>query len=247
MTEPANEKRAGAANWEEADSLDFIDDAEAFVPERATQVRAICSLIPPLAPGSRVVDLCCGEGLLAKAILLHHPNAYVHALDGSDAMLAATSRQLEGFEARSEVSKFDLPSNAWRQFSEPPMAFVSSLAVHHLDEGQKRQLFHDVHSMLAEGGVLVLADLMLPAGPLGRQWAGREWDRAVREQGGNEAFDRFQSQAWNMYTSELDEIDKPSTLLDQLCWLQEAGFREVDVYWMRAGHAIYGGVRRTAD
>jgi hypothetical protein len=30
-------------------------------------------------------------------------------------------------------------------------------------------------------------------------------------------------------------------LLDQLKWLEGAGFVDVDVYWMRAGHAIFGG------
>jgi tRNA (cmo5U34)-methyltransferase len=241
-----SDERTETAMWKEKDSLGFIDNGAAFVPDRTTQMRAVCSVIPTLAPGSRVVDLCCGEGLLSKAILLHHPNAYVHALDGSDAMLAATSRQLKGFESRAEVSKFNLASSDWRRFPDPPMAFVSSLAVHHLDGGQKKQLFRDVHEMLAEGGVLVLADVVLAAGPLGQRWAGQEWDRSVQEQGGNEAFERFQAESWNMYTNQLDEIDKPSTLLDQLCWMKEAGFGQVDVYWMRAGHAIFGGVREAA-
>jgi hypothetical protein len=38
-----------------------------------------------------------------------------------------------------------------------------------------------------------------------------------------------------------DDIDKPSRLLDQLKWLEQAGFADVDVYWMLAGHAIFGG------
>lgn|SRR5690606_2213941 len=38
-----------------------------------------------------------------------------------------------------------------------------------------------------------------------------------------------------------DDVDKPSRILDQLKWLEEAGFQRVDVYWMYAGHAIFGG------
>jgi hypothetical protein len=38
-------------------------------------------------------------------------------------------------------------------------------------------------------------------------------------------------------------MDKPSRLSDQFRWLEEAGFAEVDVFWMQAGHAIYGGRR----
>jgi tRNA (cmo5U34)-methyltransferase len=40
-------------------------------------------------------------------------------------------------------------------------------------------------------------------------------------------------------------IDRPSTLVDQLNWLQTAGSTQVDVFWLRAGHAIFGGWKPT--
>ncbi len=40
---------------------------------------------------------------------------------------------------------------------------------------------------------------------------------------------------------DVDDIDKPSRLLDQLKWLEQAGFADVDVFWMQAGHALFGG------
>jgi hypothetical protein len=41
-----------------------------------------------------------------------------------------------------------------------------------------------------------------------------------------------------------DGIDKPSRLLDQLKWLEQAGFADVDVFWMQAGHALFGGQKQ---
>ena len=38
-----------------------------------------------------------------------------------------------------------------------------------------------------------------------------------------------------------EDIDHPSRLFDQLKWLEQAGFADVDVYWMLAGHALFGG------
>jgi hypothetical protein len=32
-----------------------------------------------------------------------------------------------------------------------------------------------------------------------------------------------------------------SRLFDQLVWLRDAGLMAVDAYWMKAGHAIFGG------
>jgi hypothetical protein len=31
-----------------------------------------------------------------------------------------------------------------------------------------------------------------------------------------------------------------------LTWLRDGGFRTVDCYWLRAGHAVYGGYRSQA-
>ena len=38
-----------------------------------------------------------------------------------------------------------------------------------------------------------------------------------------------------------EDLDKPSCLLNQLKWLELAGFVDIDVYWMSAGHAIFSG------
>ena len=48
------------------------------------------------------------------------------------------------------------------------------------------------------------------------------------------------------YPDPSDTIDKPSTLFEQLTWLAQAGFAEVDVYWVQAGHALFGGRKGTA-
>jgi tRNA (cmo5U34)-methyltransferase len=34
-------------------------------------------------------------------------------------------------------------------------------------------------------------------------------------------------------------VDRPSSAAEHLDWLREAGFAEVDVAWMYAGHAIF--------
>jgi hypothetical protein len=45
---------------------------------------------------------------------------------------------------RLTVAAFDLADRGWRAFAEPPHAIVSSLAIHHLDGGEKRALFRDL-------------------------------------------------------------------------------------------------------
>jgi tRNA (cmo5U34)-methyltransferase len=99
------------------------------------------------------------------------------------------------------------------------------------------------------GGVLVIADVIAPAAPSGWQLAADAWDAAVRRRvtnlrGPREAITAFEDERWNMFRYfDPRGIDHPSTVLDQLLWLRDAGFVDVDVYWLGAGHAIFGGSR----
>jgi tRNA (cmo5U34)-methyltransferase len=237
--------------WDETDSRGFLDHGRFFVPEREEQIAAVCALMPDPGAGL-LVDLCCGEGLLSRALLERFPRATVHAYDGSEAMLAHVRQALEPFGSRVGTRQFDLADRSWRRFEDshlPVRGFVSSLAIHHLDGVEKRELFRDLFAALAPGGSLAIADLVQPQGVDAQRFAADCWEEAVRrralELGGDlKPLEVFRAERWNFYAEpEPDPFDKPSPLADQLGWLAEAGFVAVDVAWMKAGHAVFGGIR----
>jgi tRNA (cmo5U34)-methyltransferase len=235
--------------WSEENSQAFLDYGRYFVPQREEQVATVCALVPAVEGPFLALDLACGEGLLAEAILARFPAATVRGLDLSPAMLARAAGRLAAYGERFQTQQFDLADTAWRQPDETAHAIVSSLSIHHLDGAQKQALFRDLWRMLAPGGALVIADVVLAASPEARELAAVAWDaevarRAVELDGTMAALEFFQREGWNMYRADLtDDIDKPSPLADQLRWLAEAGFVAVDVSWMLAGHAIFGGRR----
>lgn len=239
------------SRWEEEDSQSFIDYGRYFVPERETQIEIICDLIPAIDGVQHVVDLCCGEGVLCRAILDRFPTYHVHGLDISSTMLEAASLALSGYGERFDAHVFDLANSSWRTFPWPLRAVVSSLAIHHLDDAQKQQLDRDVYSMLAPGGIFIIADLIWPATQAGINVAGQAWDEATRQRslqldGNLSAYEQFHTLEWNSFTlAEPDPLDKMSSLYSQLKWLEQAGFANIDVYWMKAGHAIFGGMKET--
>src|SRR5438309_7760913 len=129
-TNPAGEKVVEAA-WGEDDTELFLLYGDCFVPHRDQQLDVIASRIVA-APGDVVLDLCCGAGHLANAILERHPEVRVIGLDGSEPMLAAASRALVRHGARFEARRFDLTASEWREpWRGTVAAVVSSLGVHH--------------------------------------------------------------------------------------------------------------------
>lgn len=235
--------------WDERNSRAFIDYGQYLVPEREEQIQTLAALIPAQPEPFHVLELACGEGLLAQAILERYPLAILHGYDGSAEMLRAARARLAEFGERFEAQFFSLGSADWRHPVFPVRAVVSSLAIHHLDGPGKQSLFRDAWRMLSPGGTLLIVDIVQPAGQAGAALAADVLDEAVRQRclaldGNTEVYDFFVRDQWNLFRYPDDPIDRPSTLLDQLQWLEAAGFQDVDVFWMKAGHAVFGGQKQ---
>ena len=246
QTEPA------APAWTEENSASFIAYGRFFNPERERQFEVIGDLVAAAVQNEvapLLVELCCGAGDLAAFLLGRFPTARYLALDGSSAMLAETARQCVTFQDRLTVRRFELGSDDWRGMPDQPRIVVSSLAVHHLDGAGKRKLFGDLHALLAPDGAFILADIMRPASPAGFAVAAEAYERAVaerslKERGDLSMLDKLRELRWNYFRyPDDDSIDQPSTVAEHLRWMEEAGFRGVDIAWALAGHAIVSGTK----
>lgn len=234
------------SGWQDADSRAFVDRAAIFVPSRDEQHDALCSLIPAGAVEAfTVVELGAGDGTLARTVLGRFPRCRYVALDGSAVMRERLTATLG---SRAEVRAFDLAGREWPDTLPRPLrAVLASLVVHHLDADGKRRLFEDLARRLEPGGALLLADIVEPSDACAKALFARQWSDAARAQslaltGSLDAFSEFDADGWNFYADTAPDLyDQPSRLSDQLAWLREAGFSRVDCWWLRAGHAIYGG------
>ena len=238
--------------WDEETSEHFITLGRVYTPRRDEILETFLDLIPaePDEPFTGA-ELGTGAGWLTEGILKRFPNARMIGLDGSEAMRQTTSRLLAPFGERFDVRPFQLEEQAWRDALPIGLrVVVSSLVVHHLDGPGKQTLFRDLHGKLESGGALLICDVVRATSEPGRRAMARAWDAEVERQsleilGDRSAFDAFQIDEWNMYAfpPPAGDIDHPSTLREQLRWLEETGFTGIDAWWVRAGHAIFGGYR----
>jgi tRNA (cmo5U34)-methyltransferase len=235
---------AHQGGWREDDSAVFIDYGQAFTPDRERQQEIIAKLIGAVAPARLVVELCCGGGDLARLLLERLPQIRLRALDRSPRMLTMARRTCAAYADRLDLQAFDLAAADWRALQPAPDAICSSLAIHHLDSEEKRQLVEDLFAALRPGGLFVLADLVRPASQAGWQIAAEDWDRAVAARshalyGDDRAARKFEELRWNYFRWPDDNgIDHPSTVAEHVLWLAAAGFEAIDLHWLLAGHAI---------
>ena len=166
----------------DADSYLFMVLAETPAFDRLQEALADATL--GLSP-RRILDLGSGTGITAERVLRRHPDAALTGIDSSEDMLAFARRLVP--DATFLVRRLEEPLPAG-----PFELIVSALAIHHLDDGGKADLFRRVASALAPGGRFVLLDVVTSTEPV---------DRPVPIEPG---------------------VDLPSQVADLLRWLHEA-------------------------
>jgi len=124
---------------------------------------------------------------------------------------------------------------------------VSSLVIHHLDAKGKQRLYRGLYEQLEEHGAVIIADLVAPRSERERRAMAKWWYAEVKRQslaftGSLDVYQQFVDDHWNWYEYP-DPVDMPSSIPEHLEWLADAGFEAADVFWARAGHAVYGGYR----
>jgi len=166
----------------------------------------------------RVLDLGTGDGRLLMLVRSRHPEAQCVGVDSSPPMLA---RAAERFGSDAMTVEFGVHDLDQRLMASAPFdAVVSGLAIHHLSDERKRALFSEIHALLAPSGVFVNLDLVCSATPVQHE----RFCRAIGRE-------------------EDDPADRLADLCEQLGWLREAGFREVDCHFKWLELALIVAVR----
>lgn len=185
----------------------------------------------------RVLELGAGTGELTAKLLTRFPNSTVLAVDHSEQMLGEAERKLEAFGDRAQIERGSFPTDQPSE-TEAFDLVVSTLAIHHLDTEEKQTLFRAIHDALVPGGWFVNGDVVQFEAPHLETLADDMIENWVRSKGWSE--EEFMDQ-WHAS----DEYDNPSSLVDQLIWLREAGFGSVSSLWQYYNFAVFGGLKPT--
>ncbi len=180
-----------------------------------------------------VLDLGAGTGLFSAMVMGRVPQARLHLIDVSDAMLAEARRRFAG-AAAANVS-FEVRDYTAGSLGGPWDLVVSALSIHHSEDGAKRALLQRVFEALRPGGLFLNADRVRGPTPAAEARYRRLWEEQVLASGVDQReYER---------AVERMRYDRSARLGDQLEWLRAAGFIEVDCAFKQWRFAVYFGLR----
>ena len=236
-----------ATVWQSAElARRYLTGVRGALPLAAEQIDTLLRLLTAAGiPVRRVLDLGCGDGVLAAAVLDRFPGATAVGVDFSPAMLDAARAR---FQSRREVARWfalDYADPAWVDAltGEGPFdAVVSGFSIHHQPDPLKRRIYRQCLDLLAPGGVFLNLEHVSP---------GSTWDAAAAETQMIDHLHAFAKAGGDLRGRE--EIarefhhrpDKAANLLSpveaQCGWLRAMGFIGVDCFFRQFEFAIFGG------
>lgn len=238
------DRDANEAVWQSEVGVTFWKSTASEREQRRGAHRLLMAELLPFDTEAELTfaDLGAGTGAAARTVLDAFPRARAVLADFSAQMMAQGATELAAYEGRYEYVEFDLAdSGGWPDGIPARLdAVISSLAVHHLPDARKQELFAEIRDHLVPGGWFIIYDPVRPADPVVEEAWNRVKDRrdpgaaAKRDQRLHSPEDRLRYEAHTRYMRPLEP---------QLAFLREAGFEGVDVYWKELDYVVYGGRR----
>ncbi|MBF2065195.1 MAG: methyltransferase domain-containing protein [Calothrix sp. C42_A2020_038] len=227
-----------------ANTSDFDAGIRQLLPRYDEMLEVITRCVP--STSKNILELGCGTGELTLKILKRCPDAEIVVLDYSPRMIKFASEKVAkaGYQGRWSAKEADFGEWASHpeQFGIGSFdACISSLAIHHLTDEMKANLFIRIYESLSVGGCFWNADPTLPEAPvLGEVYklAREEW---VAQQGTTLADVR--AKVGTSTTYGYSSQDQLATLEAHVQMLKTAGFTTVAVPWKYYGLAVFGGFK----
>lgn len=176
-----------------------------------------------------ILDIGAGTGLLSAFFKQKFPKAHCTLVDFSEEMLQKAKTRFigeEGFSFRQEdITQADFGEDQYN-------LVISSLAIHHLEDEQKKVLFQKIHKSLRKGGYFINADQVLGENETAEAFFKSDWTNHVLNQ--------------QKLTAEEKEtafkrvrLDKMAKLSDQLRWLEEAQLYDAHCYYQYMNFVVF--------
>jgi len=170
-------------------------------------------------PQPSILDLGAGTGLLTSYLYRRYPQGSFTLLDLSEEMLDIARARFQNASNFSYVAA-DYLKHDFEGFFD---IVISSLSIHHMEHQDKRFLYRKVYEHLNSDGIFINADQVLGPHHSNEKEYQQNWMEKIEVGSLSESEKRI------IY--DRMKLDNPARLEDNLKWLDEIGYMDVDVYY----------------
>ncbi len=218
------------------------------VPLSPVQIEMMMRVISSREGGVHsFLDLGCGNGILAAAILHCFPKAKGVLLDFSLPMIEAAQRKLRTFSRALEYVIADYGDPGWIDSVASSVPFdvvVSGFSIHHQQDRRKQTLYNEIYKVLKPGGIFLNLDHV--SSPT--KWVKTLFDNyfidSLHSVLAKKGFRRSREQIVSEYYERPDKAANILAPVEVQChWLRQIGFEDVDCYFKVFELALFGGRR----
>lgn len=235
--------------WQSPELADkFVNSVRGAVPLAAEQIEVMLRLIAAAGrPVRRFMDLGCGDGVLADAILTRHPQARGVLLDFSETMLKAGQGRFAGTSVDVRFQLADYADEKWCEIVASDGAFdviVSGYSIHHQPDERKRALYRELFQLLEPGGIFINVEHVSSATTWGESVFETHFIDALHDFGHRQGWNKTREQISAEYYHRPDKDANILAPVERQCeWLREIGFQDVDCYFKIFELAVFAGRR----
>jgi ubiquinone/menaquinone biosynthesis C-methylase UbiE len=232
--------------WKLSEIVNRYLSYRAAIPLAQEQIGVMISILKTREqPVESFLDLGCGDGILAAAILGEYPKARGVLADFSEPMLEQAREQLKEYANQIVFESLDYGSPDWVkrvQVYGPFDAIVSGYSIHHQPDERKRQVYEEIFSLLSPGGWFVNIEHVSSAAQVNIDLFENHYVSAryaiEKQQGGPRSFEGLAEE----YRNRPDKAANILAPVELQCdWLREIGFEEVDCYFRIFELAVFAG------
>jgi ubiquinone/menaquinone biosynthesis C-methylase UbiE len=232
--------------WETREIADkYLSGVRGAIPLAAEQIEIMLMLVK----GAKInvnsfLDIGCGDGVLAAAILEHFPNAKAVLLDISEPMIESAKEKLSIYN-NTDFIVCDYGRKDWLNkvsSSTPFDLIVSGFSIHHQPDVRKHELYEEFFNMLNVNGLFINIEQVLSP----TKWIESIFDELFIDSLYKMHFKQGNSisrdEVAEFWFNRPDINDNILALVETQCeWLRQIGYLDVDCYFKILELAVFGG------
>jgi tRNA (cmo5U34)-methyltransferase len=233
--------------WKSKELADkYFSDVRGAIPFANEQIEVMLRIIDSCQISvDRILDLGCGDGILAASILQSHPNASGVLVDISEPMIQAAKDKLSSYQDSLDFIVCDYGDKRWVEKLRAEELFsvvVSGFSIHHQSDERKRALYAEIFQLLEPGGVFLNLEHVSSATGWISSLFHEYFIDSLLEMHQRTSGGMNREQVAQKYYCRDDKAANILAPVETQCeWLRNIGFKDVDCHFKIFELALFGG------